>query len=474
MPLSNKDLADIAREFGVAKSEMSDDKSAIPNIQQQITEKEAQAKRVYILYNNAQLERVSPYEIEHRWLDGTTYTPITQQQIEDAGKRTPTNIFFPTSWTKSNAQLTTSGNGNPKTTSPNSEKAVLQAAVEDQGLMSQVTLLLNGQASGAPSRVLDNPYSPGNTILTFTLAHSFTIGRYLYISGSGTSALVKVTGTSTFTVNIQEVIQPAGTISAGGLAVENIAGFSNSERQTLTSGSYQRILTELTTRILSAAALYSTALNNQLAQLKINIDAPAQISAAKTSVETAILAYNTWFALPNTGVGGRWTDTPLTDFTNSYTTRNGGLAARAAQITTALGSVSQDAQGNYSGVGNYLQRFKSLNFLINSANGPLYAITGLEAAKTTFQQKVMNNADKLATFSNLVRYSGFTKDPVGSSAEAEGLNQFSNGDTVYLSANDLPSVQCTIISIVGNTVTLSIAIPAAYNKAAKGSIIKPV
>ncbi len=475
MPLSKKDLVDIAKEFGVAKSAMGDDKAAIPNIQQQVDEKQAQADRMYILYNDAHVERVTPYETERRWLDGTTYTTITKAQIETFGANTgKADYFYPISWTKSNAQIQPNSNGNPTSISGNSEKGVLQETLDNNGLIASVQFLLNGQSSSAPSRTLDLAYSPGATTLTFTTSHSFTNGRLLYVAGSGTSALVRITGTTSLTVNITEIIPPASTIAIGGSAIESIPGFTNGERQTLISATYQRILTQLTTRISSAASLYATALANQLAQLNINIDAPAQVTAAKNSIATAQTAYNTWNALPATGVGGKWTDTPLADFTSSYTSRNSGIATRASQITTALGSVSQNSEGVYSGSGNYLQRMKCLNFLINTANGPLQQIFGLKAATGQFQQKVANGADKLATFSNLVRYAGMTKDPVGNSAEFEGANQFAPGDAVLLCANDLPGVECTVSSVSGTSIVLSIAIPPTYNKAAKGSIIKKV
>lgn len=475
MPLSNKDLSDIAKEFATAKGEMTDDKAAIPNIQEQVDKKQEQADRQYILYNDAHVERATPYEVEHRWLDGTTYTTITQSQIEtfgaDTGKAT---YFYPVSWTKSNAQLQANGNGNPKTTSSDSESSVLNRAIEDGGLISQVNLLINGQTSSATSKTLDLAYSPGATLLTFTTSHTFTTGKYLYISGSGTSALVKITGVASLTVNIQEIIPPASTIAIGGTAVENIVGFTNTERQNLTSASYQRILTQLTARIDTASALYNTALTNQLTQLKINIDAPAQITAAKTSVTNAQTAYTTWSSLPSTGVGARFTDTPLSNFASSYTSRNSEISTRTGQITTALGSVSQDSEGNYTGNGIYLQRFKCLNYLINTANGPLQQMNGLKSAKGNFQQKVANNADKLATYSNLVRYAGFTKDPTGSSVEVDGASQFTASDTVLLSGTDLPSIECTVNSVSGKTIVLNITIPATYNKAAKAGIIKKV
>ena len=474
MPLSNKDLSDIAKEFAVARGDLTNDKNAIPNIQKQVDDKNDQKTRVYIMYNDAHVERVTPYETEHRWIDGTTYTTITQSQIETFGTDGRSTYFFPVSWQKSNPQLQANGNGNPHSSSTNSESFVLNTTLENQGLISTIGLLRNGQSSGASSRVLQLAYSPGASTIELTLSSTFTNGNLLYISGSGTSAVVRITNISGTTITISEIIPPASTISAGGSVVENIAGFTNTERNTLVSSTYQRILTQLTNRIKSTAALWDTALSNQLAQLNINIDNPSQITTAKTNVTTARTAYSTWFALTDTGASGKFVDTSLNNLATAYNTRNSLLSTRAGQITAALGSVSQDSEGVYSGSGLYLQRYKCLGFLINTANGPIYQANGLTAAKGNFEDKVKSTTDKLATFSNLVRYGQSTKDPVGNSMEIDGVSQFAVSDAVVLTANDLASIECTITSISGNSVVLSATIPKAYNKASKAGIIKRV
>ena len=475
MPLSKKDLSDIASEFATSKSDQADDKAAIPAIQEQVDKKNEQSTRLYILYNDAHVERVTPYETEHRWLTGVTYTTITKAQIEtfgvDTGRAT---YFFPVSWTKSNAQIQPNANGNPKTVSASSEQAVLNDTLENSGIISNISVLRNGQSSGATSRVLDLAYSPGASTLTFLVAHTFSAGELLWVTGSGTSALVRVSAVTSLTATITEIIPPASTIASGGTASSNVPGFTNAERTTLTSSSYQRILTQLVSRITSSLAVYNTALTNQLAQLAINIDAPAQITAAKTSATTAQTAYNVWFALASTGAGGKWTDIGLNNLATSYNSRLAGIAARVSEIATALGSVAQDAMGNYYGTGNYLQRFKCLNFLINTANGPLQQAFGLSAAKGNFQQKVVNTADKLATFSNLVRYAGSTKDPVGNTLTVDGASQFATADAVLLCGTDLPSLECTVSSVSGVTVVLNIVVPKQYTKATKAGIIKRV
>jgi hypothetical protein len=473
MPLSDKDVSDIAKEFAATYAETADTKLSIPNTQEQITKKQEQTDRLYVPYNNSNIERVVPYQVERRWLNGTTYVDITQSQIDDAALRTTSNIFFPSSWTKSNAMLTANGNGNPTTISSGNESDALNASVANQGLISQIGLLINGQSSGVPNDTLTIPYAPGSSSIEVSIGAQ-TIGKLLYISGSGTSAVVLVTNVAGTTLQITEVIPPAGTISdIGSLVVESIPGFTNGERQSLTSAGYQRILTELTNRILVVAATWKTALDNQYGQLLINIDNPSQIATAKTNINTAVSAYNVWFALPNTGASGKFTDTSLANLASAYNTRNPQVSTRNSQIVTALGSVSQDGNGDYSGSGQYLQRFQCLNFLINSANGAQFQLNTFKSMKVNSEQKIATNANKLATLNNLVRCSMLIADSVGTNTIiVSGAAQFSISDEIMVVATDLPTLRATITAISGSNVTLNITVPKTYTKAAQANIVK--
>jgi hypothetical protein len=473
MSLSNQELSDIAKEFSVVKSDQADSKAAIPNLQKQVDQKQEQVKRAYIPYNNAQISRVDPYEIERQWLDGNISSPLTQSQIETFGSNGKSTYFFPDTWLKNNAKLMDNGNGNPKTTNTSNESTQLNNSLDNQGLIATINFLRNGQTSSEPSNTLDASYSPGATTITVTTSGN-TNGNLLYIAGSGTSALVRITNASGTTLTITELIAPANTIASSGTVIENIPGFTNTERNTLVSTTYQRILTQLTTRITTVAAIWNTALLNQLAQLNINIDAAAQITTAKTNVNTALTAYNTWLALSNTGTSGKFVNSSLDNLATAYNTRNSLIPTRVGQITTALGSVSQDGEGNFSGNGLYLQRYKCMNFLINMTDGALFQANSMKSLKGTSEQKVANASDKMATYSNLVRYAISTADPSGNKIAVDAANQFSSSDNILLTANDLPGISCTISSISGSSVTLSITIPKEYTKAAKAGIIKQI
>jgi hypothetical protein len=473
MPLSNKDLSDIAKEFTAAASDTTDTKSSIVGMEEQAVKTQAQADHLYIMYRNANNERVDPYQLERRWLDGTTYVPITETEINDSGNRTATNIFFPPTWKLNNAKLLPSGNGNITTISTNSESGVLNSTIVNEGLIAQIGLLRNGQSSGVGSRTLAlSSYVPGATTINVNTTGN-TNGKYLYLSGSGTSALVLITNVSGTVLTITEVIPPANTMAIGSSVVENIPGFTNGERNTLTSASYQRILTQLTSKIAANAALWNTSLSNQLTQLNLNIDSASQVNAAKASITPAQTAYSTWLALANTGVSGKYVDTSLNNLATAYNTRNSGISARVTQITTALGVVTQNTLGDYSGNGLFLQRYKCLNFLINGANGPLFQLLGIATAKLAFQQRVANIADKLTTFTNVVKCSLLTKNATGTNTiEVDKAYQFAPTDVILVNGTDLPSTEATIVTVVGSTVTLDKVIPVVYTKEAKASIIK--
>jgi hypothetical protein len=482
MPLSKKDLSDIAKEFATTKSDQADDKAVIPNIEEQVAKKQEQVDRTYIPYNNAHIERITPYEQEHRWLNGTTYTTITQSQIETVNQSTgKATYFFPDSWTKSNAQLQPNGNGNPKSTSTNSEDYVINSTIQLRGIKAMVNTIRNGISGAGGNATTQQPLHdiPAGTVSNLQIdvdsVLNFNANDLIYINKGSSSGIYIINSVGASHLFISSVIpSQIGFTGQGSTVKNNVAGFTLSERQNLTSSTYQELLTNLSNEIISSVLLWEAALNNQLAQLNMNIDAANQISTAKSNVNTAKTAIDTWQALSNTGASGKFVDTSLNNLATAYNTRSSFIATRASQITSALGSVSQDAQGNYSGAGLYLQRYKCLNFLINTSNGPLYQIFGLNMAKGTFQSKVANAADKLATYSDLVRYGAFTADPVLNTVKIDSVSQFSNGDSILLTGNNLPAIECTISSISGSTITLNINIPKEYTKSAKSGIIKAI
>lgn len=399
MGFSNLDLANIAKEIATVTTAAAAAKAALPVLAAASAAKSDSAGTTTLLWTSANDNKAVPYETERSFLDGNTATPITMGQITDAAQRTATNIFFPAGWTLSNAKLIASGNGNPFTTNASNESAEIAL------LTANINLLVNGQSSGVGSDTLFSGYAPGSPIITVENGGQ-TVGSYLLISGGGSSALVKVNTVTpnggNYDIAITEVVPPAGNIPDSSTVLSNIPGFTNSERQSLTSGSYQSVLTYLTNQVNANVTAWNTALSNQLTQLNANTDTASGVATAKTNVGNAQTSIATWNGYPNTGAGSKYSDTGLNFLSPVYGTRSSAISGRVAEIVAALGSVTQDSLGNYSGAGVYYLRFKALNMLINGADGAMYEAHGATTVNGLFEAKIGNAMDKISMFKDLL------------------------------------------------------------------------
>lgn len=399
MELSNLDLANIQKEIDTATSALKAAQAALPTIAAAALAKQLSSDNTKMLWTESNDNRVLPYEVERSSLDGNLATPITIDQVETAAKRTEGNLFFPIDWVLPNAKLIPSANGSPFTTNSSNETVSINQIIKYKDL------LLNGQSSGVGSDLLFSSYSPGSATITVENGGQ-TVGSYLLISGSGTSAFVKVTAIvpngPNYDISIQEELAPAGVIADGGDVVSNFPGFTNSERQSLTSGSYQAVLNFFTSQINIGITQWNSTLAAQLIQLNLNNDtATSQITSAKNNVNSAQSSIATWQGYPNTGVGSKYSDVGLNFITPIYTNRLAAVTARVSEIQVALGSVTQDSLGNYSGSGGYLTRFRAINSLINGANGAMYEAHGATTVQKLFESKTGLSLDKVSLFKDL-------------------------------------------------------------------------
>ncbi len=424
-------------------------------------------------------DTATQYETERRWLDGTTYTSIPYSQIEEAAKRSAGNAHFSGAWDKFTPQITANINGNPQTNSGSNENIILNDTFPNKGLLALLSFLTTGQSSGVANHTLDLAYSPGASTIEL-VSGTQTVGKYLFISGSGTSALVYVTNAVTTTITITEIIPPTGTIAIGGSVVENIPAFTNTELNHITSTLYQNILTNLTNFVITAVTNWKTAVTNQLTQLNLNTDPDhtSEITAAKSSANTALTAINTWQALPNTGTTGldsKFTSNNLANLATAYNARNTFRPTRVSQITGALGSASQDGEGNIGGTGLYSQRFKSISLMINSIDGPFYQYYAKLKLIDVNKQSVQNENGKQELFGTSVKSTALAANGTGSNTvSVRSSSGFSIGNTILVLATSQPDIQATITGISGNNITLSKPVPNSFTLLLKATIIKAI
>lgn len=427
-------------------------------------------------YNNI----ANAYQIERQWVDGTTYATVIEQDLIDGAKRVSGNKFYPgASWTKFQPQKHTSTEGNPTTITTNSELGVFTGDIQSGGLTVLLNFLINGQTSAVADDTLASTYTPGSGTMTVTTGGQ-TVNNLIIVKDGSSSALFQITAVSGMLLTVAEVIPPTGPLTAAANVVENITAFTNTERNTLVSAVYQDILTSIAQKIKDAVDLWDAALTNQLTQLNINDDSrspqTSEILNAKTDINSAKLAINTWKALPDTGttlIDSKFVDINITPLQDEITSRTTFSTTRNTQITTALGSISQNLDGTFTGTGIYYLRFVQVDSRINLAGGPLTEYYEKDMATTGLTQIINNANQRNDTFSSELKLTGLAQDATNTNIiTVDSSSGFLISDNIFVMADSLTELSGTITGINGNIITLSIVIPNTYTKALKARLYK--
>lgn len=478
MSLTISQVAEVTKELAQSDDKITQAEEAIAQIELDkiaLQEKNDTIKVFYDASNNS----VNNYQTEHRWLDGTTYTPLPFSDIDQGARRQLGNIFFPAGWTNFAPFLDDKVNGLPQSSSGGHENEIVTRSLANSGIDALIDFLTNGQASGVSDDTLEaaSPYSPGDAQIEVTNGGQ-TPGSLLAISGSGTSALVIATGITGTTIDITEIVPPASTIAAGGTVVEDIDAFTNNERNTLTSINFQNILDTLTGELESSIGEWETAINNQLTAITANEDEDRQseLTAAEADTNNAISVINAWQALPDTGSTGtdsKYTDNNLANISAETAARLAFISTRTTQIQQSLGAATQDSEGGIAGTGVYRERFERISLMINSTDGPLFQFYASDASRNASQQNIRNTKQKAKTFASGVITSVITENPTGdNNIVVKDASNFSIGDTIVIAAPGLDDLVVEITNVSSNTLELSKVVPQEYTVETNVSIAK--
>lgn len=427
-------------------------------------------------YNNI----TNYYQNEYRWLDGTTYTTLIEQDILDAAQKFGGNKFFPTdgSWLNFKPKLHNSALGLPTSNSPDNEIDVLNEFFYSPSDL--IDLLINGQASVVPDDVLDGTsYSGGSATLTVTTGGQ-TIGNLLLLDDGVDSALVRVTAVNSLNIDVEEVIAPVSSVSSTGDVIEDIDGFTNTERNTLTSTIGQNVLNELTNFIIQSILDWEASLDNQYSEVSLNEDSrspqDSEILAAIADLANAQFIIDTWQALPNTGTLGtdsKFTDNNLVSITDEISDRISFIPTRTSQIDVALDTVNQNPDGTFSGAGIYYQRFNTVDLRINLAGGPLTEYYEKGVADSALDQIIETNENKQTTFESELTVSALSSNGTGTNIiEVEDASGFSTSDSVFVVADGETELSGIITDITLNTVTLDFVVSSLYTTSKKARLYK--
>ncbi|NBW98518.1 hypothetical protein EBR03_02985 [bacterium] len=265
-------------------------------------------------------------------------------------------------------------------------------------------------------------------------------------------------------------------IASGATVKNSFGGFSLSQRNagTGSNGGETALLLALESDIDTKIGVIKAALDAQKVALLAN-DATgaeaAEISTARTAINTKITSVATWQAYPSTGATSRFGNN-LSTIETVLSSRLTEIPTRVTQITNRLGSITQNPDGTYSGTGNYFNLFSSLDVRLNKGGGTLRSYYNSDLGIALFTNMIISFQNQVDRDSAV-----FTVKALG--ANATGTNQITvsnstglaTGPAKVMSATQ-PVIDVNISSISGNTLTLDVTVSSDYKTTESARIVK--
>lgn len=462
--------------------------NAFATMQTQLLEVDGGNTKFYDYYNGI----VVAYETEVRQLNGTISAVYLAGDITSNAQNPTIPPFFPINTTPPSyirnipliddgglTNYKTKGYFHPTGTDARYETTILSNAVVYDGLTEMIFRLENGITGAASGSTTTTTSIAAGVVSGVVLAvpstTNFAINELVYINNGSTSGIYIITAINAgVSLTVSSVVHTQIGIATGATIDNTVVAFTPTERQNLTSVTYQEILTNITNRISALITEWEGEIDIQIAQLTANQDDRAtqlaQIATALADVNNTKSIIDTWQALPNTGLTGKYVAASIAPISAEITARQAFIPTRITEIVTALGSTSNDAlfqSGDTFGTNSpnnpYFNRYKWLNFRINRQSGSLRRYYAAQQASGAVTQLLSDN--------NLIKaeYNGYflTKAVIFNDGSdilhLKDLTGLSVSDTVTIVSETQVEITRTVVAIMGTTqVKLSAAVPATY------------
>lgn len=435
---------------------------------------------------------VANYEGEYLEVTSIAKKTFDESDIVASANREDPNLFYPRSDPFNYfliPMITDEVNGVSDGSTNTKENNLINSDPIDGtgiGINQIIDILVNGFNYGAGTETLGATYSSGATLVVTAAPTVVSVGDYILISDASHAALAQATAIDGVNITVIPITTFTGTISLLGTVARAFTGFSQAVRQSLsTTAANQFILDSLTTSgtnaLINKILAWETSISNQLTYLGNNDDDRStqvtQIGSATTVANTAATAINTWQALSNTGVGGKFDNSPINTINTAANTKATAGLTRKTQIETALGSVVDNSDGTYTyGTASdaiYYQRYQWLDTRIDRAFGSLIRKLKAEKGASTLQSYIDNNNFLLNNYETVVVATLFSDDSSGvDSITVDDPSIFSTGDNVYVTSETKDEFVVVIQDIAGDVLKLNIDIPIGYNRSDLARIYK--
>lgn len=431
-----------------------------------------------IFYDNEKAY-LKAYFDELKALNGTVKTEYSDTDLDNGGRLAPGNLHFPApGWVKFAPKMLISNNGNPTSVLTDHEGYRLNLA------NGAIEFLLSGFNDGAQDEILVNDHILGGTIDT---ASAFVVGnRIVAIDGSNVvyGVVQSVTFMPAVTLPLPLPAYYAHTmdftldapLTDAAMASNYNDGWTDLERKGITPPLDQDFLDAIEAQCDAEVAQVKIKLEAELAALEANFstgDEAGEITGAKSLVNSLIEAIDDWTALPVTGITSRFSDDALNDLSDYFTSRADEIIDRVDEIMFALGSVSQDAEGAFTGTGHFLSLFKWIDLRINIAYGTLRNYYNYDLIIQFIDAKILGENNKKTEFEKIMVVKRITSEITGNDElTLDSVTDLNVADEIKIIDEDSPSMVFTILSITGSIVKLSSNVPTSYSVDKQARLIK--
>jgi hypothetical protein len=425
--------------------------------------------------------QVRSYEGEAQAVNGTESAEYSSTDITTAAQSPGSAgcIFFPpTSYSFLIPEIVDQVNGylHPTGTAASYETIAMSDPSSYSGVADLITLLQSGiTGSGGSTSTVTGPHSSDPLNFDVSSITGFTVGELVYVTDNTNSGVYKVSALTPASsdpayITVTDVYPAATKPGVGATVKDTVVGFTNTERQNLTSTDYQEILSSETSALATAVTAWQTALNSQVANLTSQNDSRAtqssQNATALANANAALTVVNAWLALSPTGSSGRYVDSSLSPLSSEVTTRNSFLPTRATQIVAALGSVVDNGDGTFSDGGSsssYYNRYWWLNVRVNRLTGSLTRYYAAGSAVSYNNTLAAANTSLQSQYNSYFLTSQLSVVDGTSEVTCSSTTGFSNGDSVTVVSESQPELTGTVVSVLGpQQLSLSFSVPVTY------------
>jgi len=193
-----------------------------------------------------------------------------------------------------------------------------------------------------------------------------------------------------------------------------------------------------------------------------------QLSTALSDSSATKTVVDSWVALPVSGAGARYTDIGLGILETEIITRDPEVINRITEINTALGTVTDNLDGTYSGTDGdiYYERFKWLDARLNKVFGTAIERYQKEQASDIVQAQIDNLNLEYNEFSEHMVATKISEDVLEESNTIiiDDSSIFTETEFIYIASETQAEIILEIIFIdsATNAITFSTKIPAGY------------